>query len=344
MGVALVLVCACGPAPGSPAALGNAVAPPAAPSLADALAAEVGAGRSVAIIGGPGGLRALSSDGARSRTLVPGAIAWVVVDPRASVVWFGPDERSIRAIDLLAPASAPPMVTTVVDGLPSHNGMPSTAVVYPSPEPGISEGEAAAMGETFAVSPEIGAFGGFDAHRVFITINAAPAITAASSMRDSQEAWEAEVGKARIAAPAFLAMVRARPDQRRPREQPAARAAPPALPGFGPPECERDDCGSITPIAGTHYGRVLVAARCDDVCGERHQLYDLDARAFIEGPWADQVDRSRLAPDGSGFLRDGVVYQFASGALATTPPFDYDTGQGGGALGGDWLGGSDSLL
>src|SRR5579862_8028451 len=147
--VGVVALCACGHAVGpGPAAVGNTAAPPANETLGAQLERVVGQGRSVAIVPGTVGLRAISSDGARQRLLVPGPTSWAVVDPRAEVVWFGSgDETQIRAIDLEARAADPPAVETVVTGLPDSNSVSMVGaviygVMYVSQDPGEPRGEA----------------------------------------------------------------------------------------------------------------------------------------------------------------------------------------------------------
>src|SRR6185295_14738944 len=60
-------------------------------SLAAALQDELGRGGSVAVLGSYDGLIALSVDGKRRRTLVPGQIFGVRVDNRSEVIWYRAD-------------------------------------------------------------------------------------------------------------------------------------------------------------------------------------------------------------------------------------------------------------
>src|SRR5688500_13791757 len=120
---------------GSRDTLGNSSGGGAA-SLGAILTREVGAGVPVAIVPSPDGLKAVSADGARQRTLVPGAMRWAIVDARAGVVWFGtPDVTKVQVLDLESPAASP-AIATVVTGLPDETdaGPPLVAIAYGAEE------------------------------------------------------------------------------------------------------------------------------------------------------------------------------------------------------------------
>jgi hypothetical protein len=288
----------------------------------------------VAIVGGAAGVRAISSDGARQRTLVDGPAAWVLVDHRSDVVWFGSaDTTEIRAIDLDAPATAPIEVHTVVTGLPDGDrvamvGPPRYEVLYPSSEPGISEGEAWFSATRFAT----GVSWDMNLASVQLGVSAEPAIAADSGyVRD--EAWDAEAGKATIGDRAFLAALLARPDR-----TPAAEPRPPEtrVDGIDPANSEEPaDCGKAEPIAGTHFWRVMTTNVMGDVRHITWQLYDVDAHRLLEPEWATWLQGGWIAPDHRAFVAGGVIVRLdgsAPGPVAATPVDD-------GGLGGGWLGG-----
>ena len=207
-----VVLCACGhaAAPG-PAAIGNAPAPPANETLAAQLERAVGQGRSVAIVPGSAGLRAISSDGARQRLLAAGPASWAVVDPRAEVVWFGSgDETQIRAIDLEAPAQDPPAVETIVTGLPDGNHVSMVGAViygveYVSQEPGEPRGEAMMTAEQYATGSSMN----MARTHLSLVLEATPSVEGATGYEESPD-WVAAVKKAAIPGRAFLADVLAR--------------------------------------------------------------------------------------------------------------------------------------
>lgn len=324
-----ILLAGCGGASVRPAPANHA--PTAPESLAAALTREIGDGRSVAIVAGSAGLRALSSDGARQRTLVTGSPAWALIDPRSEVVWFGNDDATqIRAIDLEAAADRPIAVHTVATHVPSGNrvamvGAPMYDVIYPSQEPGLSGGEAWFSGAHFSTGDS------FDmAHaRVELIIAPVPSLSGSSGYMQDQD-WEAEFKGAAVADQAFLATVLARPDHQTPD---LARPAETKVAGVDPGNCEEPgDCGKAEPIAGTHYWRVLVGTATGDIHHVAYQLYDAGAKKLLAPEWATWLDRAWVAPDRSAFVVGGVIVRFDTGPIVATP-----ADQGG--LGGGWLGG-----
>lgn len=298
-------------------------------TLADALASEVGAGRSVAIVGGTDGVRAVSSDGARTRTLVAGPVSWLVVDQRGDVAWFGsPDTTEIRAIDLDAPAAAPIEVHTVVTGLPDGNrvsmvGPTRYEILYPERGPDESEGEAWMTAPTFSTSSP------WDMNRASIGLGIEPTPSVAGSsgyLQDSE--WEAEVPKAQIADRAFLATLLARPSR-----EVAGDPQPPEthLDGVDPANCEEAaDCGRAQPIVGTRFWRVMTTNLMGDVRHIGWQLYDTDAKRLLDDEWAGWLQSVWVAPDHSAFIVAGIVVRFEGGPVAATRPDDA-------AIGGGWL-------
>lgn len=325
----VILLGGCGGAVARPAPANHAAA--AGESLAAALIREVGEGRSVAIIAGHTGVRALSSDGARQRMLVAGETAWALIDPRSEVVWFGnADATEIRAIDLEAAAAQPIVVHTIATHVPSGDrvamvGAPMYDVVYPSQEPGISEGEAWFSGAHFSTGSPFN----MARARVQLEIGPAPALSGASGYVQDED-WEAEFKSAVVVDRGFLATVLARADHQPPEP---ARPAETKAAGVDPANCEEpDDCGDAEPIAGTHYWRVLVGTATGDIRHIAYQLYDADTRQLLTPEWATWLDGAWVAPDRSAFVVGGVIVRFDGGPIAATPT-------DGGGLGGGWLGG-----
>ena len=325
----VILLGGCGGAVARPAPANHAAAP--GESLAAALIREVGDGRSVAIVAGHAGVRALSSDGARQRLLVAGETTWALIDPRSEVVWFGnADATEIRAFDLEAAAAQPIAVHTVATHVPSGNrvamvGAPMYDVVYPSQEPGISEGEAWFSGAHFSTGSPFN----MARARVRLEIGPAPSLSGASGYMQEED-WEAEFKSAVVTDRAFLATVLARTDHQTPEP---ARPAETKLAGVDLANCEEpDDCGKAEPIAGTHYWRVLVGTASGDIFHVAYQLYDADGKQLLTPEWATWLDGAWVAPDRSAFLVSGVIVRFDSGPIAATPTDD-------GGLGGGWLGG-----
>lgn len=304
-----------------------------AETLAAMLIREVGAGAAVAIVPGAAGLRAVSADGARARVLVPGAVAWAVVDLRANVAWFGgADTTAIYAVDLEAPAVATPAVISVATGLPPGDDVAMVGpVIYGVVYPTLAAGAAMSAGEAWAGGEELatGAPGDLASAHVTLAVTAEPSLSGSSGYA-ADEAWEAEVAAAAIPGRAFVAGLRARPDRR-----PAAPAVPADtwLDGVDPSGCDdARDCGRAEPIAGTRFWRVMTGNVAGDVRHLTWRLYDTEARAFVAAEWATWFQDAVVAPDHSAFIADGVVVRFDTGPLAATPADD-----GGG--GGGWLGG-----
>ncbi len=332
--VGIVVLSACGHAVGpGPAAIGNAPAPPANETLGAQLERVVGQGRSVAIVPGTAGLRAISSDGVRQRLLVAGAVSWAVVDPRADVVWFGSgDESQIRAIDLEARAADPPPIETIVTGLPDGNGVSMVGPViygveYVSQDPDEPRGEALMSGEAYATGAQL------DMSRTHLTLllEATPSVDGATGYEQNQD-WVAAVGKAAIPGRAFLADVLARKSHK---PKHAARPPDARVDGVDPSKCEDPkECGTAEVVVGTKYWRVLTASYSGDVHHVEYRLYDSEAKRFLTDEWATWLDDAIVSPDHASFLVGGMIVRFDGGPITATP-----RDQGG--SGGGWIGGGD---
>lgn len=283
------------------------------------LTREIGAGGSVAILGGDHGLRAISSDGARERVLVHAPVWFVLVDTRANVIWYGVGKQ-LRAIDL--EASAPPKEITVVDDVPTGPGMVgalNVSINYAGDDPEIP-----LPSTTFALSGAV----------VYRTISlslgiGSVAFSGSGGYEQSEEFTEA-IKRARVVDTTFARTLHARRDH----SPPFRQGEEFTVPGIDPANCEDPArCGAATRIAGTHYAKVVVG----DVAGAiRHidtQLYDIDAKRFVAGAedWFANLDTTVLAPDGTAFITRGAVVRFAGGPLPSTP---LGAASGGGFLGG----------
>lgn len=322
---------ACGASPARPSVENKAAA---TGTLAEALTAEIGAGRAVAILPGAKGLRALSADGARARVLVAGPVAWAVVDQRSDVVWFAPADRTeIRALDLDAPAHDPPAVITIATGLPGGAEMEMVGpVTYGVNYVNLSETEGAGPawmeGEQFATSSPN------NMSRASLTLGIEPTPELAGGAGypfDEGETWSAKIKAAALPGKAFVVGLLARKDHR------AAAAARPAethIDGIDPANCEDPaDCGRAEAIVGTHYLRVMTANMMGDVRHIQWQLYDTSQKKLRTEDWATGFSDAVVAPDHSAFIAGGVIVDFEHGPIAATPASD--AGLGGGWIGGD---------
>ena len=316
---AVILLAACGQ---KPAVVENSAA---AEPLVTELVRDVGAGGSVAIVGGNAGVRAVSSDGNRARVLVSdGPAPWVVVDPRANVVWFGsPDRTVIRALDLDAHAPAPIAVASNVPA-PEHQEMVGPAlygVAYPSDDPTVSAGEAMMTGEHYSTGESLA-----QTH-VDLVIGAQPAVEGAAGY-PGDAAWDRSFTQVHVDAAAFLAKVRAR-------HHAASHdaATETRVDGVDPAACENEgECGAALTIPGTHFVRVVVGTSTGDIHHIEYALYDTDAKALVAAGWTSWLHDAWLAPDHTAFVWEGIVVRFDGGPVAETPV-------DGGAAGGGWLGG-----
>jgi hypothetical protein len=333
--IAIALVCAaCSSAPPK---LQNT--PAARETLGAELARVVGAGQSVAILPSGQGLVAISSDGARRRTLAAGKIEWVVVDPRAEVVWFGTAKRNdLLAIDLEAPGGEHPAVRTVVTDLPGAE----VTIDYPPPksnQPGDD------------LPPGFGFMGGFSADpwpasaHVIVEITAEPSLAFDGStvygMQDSNAELEKALAQAKIMDRAFLVELARRPSHDHPVELADAGKVP-----VDPAACGEagEDCGKAEAIPGTPYVRVAVGGVCGDSgCGRMYRLYDPRAKQFL-GPeeavkntrelWGSAFVNAWLAPDRAAFVASGRLIRFDRGII-----FDPSDGDEYFPTGGGWVGG-----
>ncbi len=299
-------------------------------TLGERLLGETGAGEPVAIVGGAKGIRAISGDGSRQTALTHEPNRWVLVDARANVIWFGGvDGTDYRAIDLDQPPSEAPHVETVVTGMPSPSevemvGPAYFGVAYPTP------GEPLGM---FAEAPDF-AIGTCCAHAtIALFVSPMPSVSASPGYQQNDE-WSAKMAAAALPGRAFLVALAARPDHRKP-----TKTAPPAKPdklaGVDPANCmEADLCGASEAIAGTHFTRVIVAQAMGDVGHITHQLYDTTAKKLVDAEWGTWMQNAWVAPDGSGFIHDGVLVRFDRGPIAATPVAEA-------SLGGGWLGGGE---
>lgn len=322
--IMLLATAACGSGAGS-GTLGNRGGGGAA-TLGAALAAEIGAGVPVAIVPTPEGLKAISADGARQRTLVPGPVRWALVDARASVVWFGTDDvTAVKVLDLESLAASP-AIATAVTGLPSETdaGPPLVGISYPSA--GSDGDEVLDVGHP--ITPH-----------VYLEVGAEPALRAAGGileMWEQQEAYAATVAKATISDRAMLQRLAARGQGRslggaKPAEAPRVQLEDLSA-------CEDAEVCGQAEIVTPALWRVVTAFSCGDGCYTMWQLYDADAQRLVEDEWAKLISDAWLAPDGSAFVTGGRVVRFDRGPLAATPATE-----DGSVLGGGWLGGGTFL-
>jgi hypothetical protein len=303
----IVALVACAAPARAPVA--NLVPAPRDTSLAAVLTAEVGAGSAVAILPGKT-LRAISSDGARERVLWPNPVSWTLVDLGARAIWFGDDDgATLYALDLDATAPQPVLVAA---DLPRVSPGVATAfrILYPG---GILS------------------FGALLTPHIQLEVSAAPKLSADGGIMtlwNTAKPFEDGVAKARIVDPAFVARLAKRSSG----ITSAAVPPPTRVDGVDPSNCQEPSvCGTAEPIVHTGLLRVVVGYGCGDGCYRDFQLYDARAKAFLTGEWTKQLVDAWVAPDGSAFVRAGVVYRFDRGPLAQTPPLD-------GPQGGGWLG------
>ncbi|MEZ4366676.1 MAG: hypothetical protein R2939_10370 [Kofleriaceae bacterium] len=317
---------ACGGASSAGPTVGHAAGGgDAAGSLDATLQREVGAGASVAIVAGPSGLRAISSDGARERTLVPGPVPWALVDHRAHVVWFGSADRTeVRAIDLTAPATATPVAETIVTGadLQTDAGQTLWGVRYP----GRAGGE-----------PDELSFGHPIGPHALLELADPPSLHASSmilAMWDQLDAFEAQVQTAQVVGGDLVAAWAQRGTDGTTNPG-GALAERPAV-SVDLSECdEPDQCGLAQELDGTGLWRVATAFSCGDGCYTDWRLYDPSAQRLRDEPWANLIADAWVAPDGTAFVTNGAIVRFDRGPLPTTPLSDgEDPDRGGGWLGG----------
>lgn len=311
----VLAVAACGGGSSSSSTLGNR-APAGGDTRAAVLAREIGAGAPVAIVPGPAGLRAISADGARERTLAPGPVPWALVDDRAQVVWFGSsDGAAILMIDLAAPGGEI-AVETVASGLPTETdaGAPLVGIRYPDHARLVA--------------------GAVSAPRIMIELSAEPGLSVDGGILELWEATEpleAAVAAATVATDRLRAIAERGAGRAVSRELPATPAE--RVTTIDPSACpdDPDICGTAEPVAAISLWRVAVEYSCGDFCYVTWQLYDPAAGQLRTEPWLTGFDDVWVAPDGSAFVSAGRVIRFDTGPVAATPEVE--------AVGGGWLGG-----
>ncbi|MCX5744244.1 MAG: hypothetical protein NT062_17280 [Proteobacteria bacterium] len=306
-----------------------------AETLRATLEREVGAGRAVAILGGLAGVRAVSSDGARMRMLAPGPVSWVEVDLRGDAIWYGIDDE-VRVLDLQAAA---PESTVVITGLPfaRHQVLYDLAPPHvQTPEEREHEAEMETLGLNEMMESAMGR--PFDQIEVWIRPHGTSLVSRGSridGMEESNAKFAADVKAAKLVGQAVFEKLAARAAHRHvvTRDPPADKRTL-RVAGIDPARCDQtspDDCGSAEAIVGTHYWRVTTQTACGDGCGRMYGLYDSDTKQLLpEADWTDMRE-AWVAKDGSAFLANGRVVNFATGPLAATPKDD--------SSGGGWLDG-----
>jgi hypothetical protein len=319
-----ILAVGCGGPSGSGPTVTEPVGNQGGTDLAAVLEKEIGAGVPVAIVPGAKGLRAISADGARERTLAPGPVPWALVDARADVVWFGsPDGGEIRMIDLQGAGT----VETVVTGLPTETdaGTPLVTIVY------AVEDAAVELTSGHPITPHIMLVVGGAGKAPHLGVEGG-----ILSLWGQDAELDAIVQQATIAGSARIAEVaRRNPDKAfalgSGEERPAVVVDPEQCPDN--PEA----CGTAWAVLPTKLWRVTTGLTCGDGCYTTYQLYDPDTQAFVEGDWTERLSDAWVAADGSAFVGDGVIVRFDRGPLAATPiPGDDDVA----VSGGGWLGGA----
>ena len=328
--VALLSTALAAPGPGfAQTAAPRAAAPAgAAEPLAARLLREVGAGAAVAIVPGKQGLRALSSDGARQRVLIPGEVPWALVDNRGQAVWFKKgDGAALWLLDLTRPEPAAEIVVTGVKDFDIALAYPGTGGTerLRSRTLGYDGGIEIQVADRPSLKKMTGVYG-----EIFLDQER-------QRMRVFQKSC-----RLTPAGRALLPQLAKRGQGRR-----LALAPPPAktLPRVesvprGPCE-DADVCGQAEELPGTPLWRVTVAYSCGDACFTTHQLYDPRTRQFVPGhdpsrrsptPLKTEepdLEEIYVAPDGSALLVRGHILRLGGKSVAT--------GEGlGGWLGGAW--------
>lgn len=298
------------------------------PTLADAVRAEVGQGAPVAILPGAGGLLAVSADGARGRTLVPGPVPWALVDHDLGVVWFGSaDHTAILALDLRAPATVAPNAEVIVTGLPAEvsPGGPEYAISHESStdEPGLAG--FADLEYSRSILPS-----------VILVVGAEPRLTISGGILEiwgDTEGFAAEVAAAAMPGRDRVRELARRSTGARLPEQPREAGQ---VADVDPDACEDGSCGRAQEVPGTKLWRVVVSFACGDGCYTGWRLYDPATRAFLDGDWSEWPAQAAIASDGSGFVVDGRLVRFDRGVVAG-PEGEPEASGGGWLEPGPWL-------
>lgn len=290
--------------------------------LGATLARELGKGGAVAIVPSSKGLLAVGVATLESRVLVPGPVAWTLVDPRAEVIWFGRGNKTGSDILLVDLRGDSARAEVIVSGLPANEPV---AVQHGDDYRSFSP-----PGTTNTILR-------FAAERVDVVANGG----AADDYDPSVSAEHAKaVGRARVATKR-LAELAARTSAR-----PAARAEPAPIRHvvkLDKKVCnaeENEACGGADELTGTPFWVVTVAASCGDLCWFAYQLYDPAKGEFFDPfkprlrskqplPKAPSVEGATISLDGSAMVIDGRLLRLADGKTAG------DKGLGGGFLGGD---------
>lgn len=299
-------------------------------SLSQTLQEEIGKGGSVVILGSSDGLVALSPDGKRRRTLVPGRVFGVFVDNRSEVIWYRSEGSAATSdqnlIDLRASEPAP---VRIISGLALTE---NPDIAYEKPAEISPPGRAVDI----LLLTESGA--------VF------------------QRRVDACGMKKRHGCPRYERV----PCESTPKGAKCLTLDPAALPVlkklaeravgrslFLPPQdtnvSERIDvgrstcrrCGLATGIPGTNYRSVLTEV-AGDVCHIVAQVFDPKTSQFIDiesgrrspNPFGDldaAFGNAWISGTGDAFVETGAAHTFTTGKLKWKGPYE-----GGGFLGGGW--------
>ena len=303
-------------------ALGQAL-----PSLRETLLREVGAGQPVAIFAGEQGIYAISADAVRTRTLVAQPATWATVDARADVLWFGTPGK-LWAVDLASASTAAVPIATNLEE------QQQVGIVYEKAGKYLerlstrsSEYEGRIEVIFSAKAPSFRYWEG-----AYSVINPEAAKHSARAVRHI---------KISRAGKAFLQML-AKRETGKSVLLPLPTAKLPRVAAVPLENCEEQElCGEAEGVPGTALWRVIVAHSCGDACYPIFQLYDPQAKAFLDlanpqhrgtQPLTDvaNVDQLWIAADGTATLLDGALYRFATGLVKD------NLGHSAGWLGGEW--------
>jgi hypothetical protein len=298
-------------------------------SLGAALQDELGQHGSIAILGSYNGLTALSVDGKRRRTLVPGRIFGVRVDNRSDVIWYRtektPRTSDLTVIDLRAPMLHPILVISNIDLAEEPE------IAYETPDETLFPAEPwnilllresgpvlqRKVDDTCAGKRRRGC-----PKPARISCDSTPKRTKCLSVEPGAVPLLKELAERGAGRSFFLPSDPA----------PAFQSIP-----MGDSRCRR--CGTARPIPGTPYLAVLTEAHAD-LCHVVAEVFDPRTRQFV-----DIEDGSRspipfddlglafgdawIAGTGDAFIQGGILRTFATGRVPWKGPLD-----GGGFLGG----------
>lgn len=276
---------------------------------------KMGGNQPVAILAGDEGIVAMRADATRSVVIVQQRAAWAKPDARSDVIWFGTIGKTgeLWAVDLAAATTGPVQVAV---HLPQDIEIGIAYEKAGKPIEGLSTLTSDYDGRIDLV---IGGKSPFFRH-----VEGALSVVDPSATRRAAKACKAI--KVTRAGKTLLQALAVR-QTGKPALLLASKSSNLRVQSVLASQCEDSElCGQAEPVPGTPLWRVVVQHSCGDACYTNYQLYDPQARQFVDLaaptrrsptplPNARSVADMWISADGTAALMDGALYRFGTGLV-----------------------------